>query len=62
MEAKVRIIKRANVATRSTAEESERQRRIEISMLQVFVQRYPEQARRFVRDLPLKETVDRNIK
>ncbi len=62
MESKVRIIKRVDVEKRNAAEEAERQRRIEINMLQVLVKRYPEQARRFVRDLPIHDPFDRPIK
>lgn len=54
METKIKIIKRADVAKRSEEDERQRQRRAEITMLQVLVQRYPEQAQRFVRDVTLK--------
>jgi hypothetical protein len=62
METKIRIIKRVDVEKRAASEESERQRRIEISMLQVLTHRYPQQAKRFVRDLPVDDPFDRKPK
>jgi hypothetical protein len=59
MKTKIRIIKRVDIEKRNAIEEAERQRRIEINMLQVLVGRYPEQAKRFVRDIPVTDPFDR---
>lgn len=51
MRTEIRIIKKAQVPTRTDEEERQRERRAEITLLQVFIRRYPEQARKFVREL-----------
>lgn len=49
MQAKIKIIKRADAEKRREEERKVREARAEITMLQILIERYPERARKFLR-------------
>lgn len=51
MEAKIKIIKRADAEKRREEERKVREARAEITMLQLLIERYPERARKFLRSI-----------
>lgn len=51
MQAKIKIIKKADADRRREEERRMREARAEITMLQLLIERYPERARKFLRHI-----------